>query len=236
MTTFVLVHGAWHGGWCWSRVARLLRERGHDVFTPTMTGLGESSHLLSSRITLMTHIKDVVGVLRWEDLEDVVLVGHSYGGMIITGAADREAGRIRSLVYLDAFVPADGESALDLRPKERSAASLKLAREKGEGWRLPPTSAATFNVNEADREWVDGKCTDLPIGCFTEPLTLTGAVDGIGNFMYIRAGGYDAPNFDTAMDRVRGKPGWTIHTLDCGHDVMVDMPAELTDLLEQAAA
>ena len=137
MTTFVLVHGAWHGGWCWSRVARLLRARGHDVFTPTMTGLGESSHLLSSRITLMTHIKDVVGVLRWEDLEDVVLVGHSYGGMIITGAADRERGVFEASSIWTPSYPGRGESALDLRPKDRSAASLKLAREKGEGWRLP---------------------------------------------------------------------------------------------------
>src|SRR5262245_14863398 len=120
MATFVLVHGAWHGGWCWQRVSPLLRARGHEVFAPTLTGLGERSHLLTREIGLETHVADVVNAIRWEDLTDVVLCGHSYGGMVISGAADRMADRVRSLVYLDAFVPADGQSIFDFMTAERA--------------------------------------------------------------------------------------------------------------------
>jgi len=108
MATFVLVHGAWHGGWCWKRVAALLRQAGHEVFAPTLTGLGERAHLMSNAIDLHTHIRDILGVLQWEELADVVLCGHSYGGMVISGVADRVPEKLRSLVYLDAFVPDNG--------------------------------------------------------------------------------------------------------------------------------
>src|SRR6204780_3652494 len=112
--TFVLVHGAWHGGWCWQRVADWLRHGGHAVFTPTLTGLGERSHLLRAGIDLTTHVTDVVNVIKWEELSDVVLCGHSYGGMVISGVADQMAAAIRSIVFLDAFVPKNGEAAQDL--------------------------------------------------------------------------------------------------------------------------
>ena len=118
MATFVFVHGAWQGGWCWVRVARLLRKQGHEVYTPTLTGLGERAHLLSEKINLDTHIQDVLGVLQSEELDNIVLCGHSYGGMVITGVADGAADRIRSLVYLDALVPADGQNLLDVLPSE----------------------------------------------------------------------------------------------------------------------
>ncbi|MGZ0244868.1 MAG: alpha/beta fold hydrolase, partial [Alphaproteobacteria bacterium] len=111
MASFVLVHGAWHGGWCWRDVRRVLEEHGHTVFTPTLTGLGERSHLLSPDIDLETHIADVINLLVWEELNDVILVGHSYGGMVITGVADQAKDRLRHIVYLDAFLPADGESS-----------------------------------------------------------------------------------------------------------------------------
>jgi len=230
MTTFVLVHGAWHGGWCWVRVAERLRRAGHTVFTPTLTGLADRAHLMSPTITLMTHIKDVVGLLEWEELSDVVLVGHSYGGVVITGAADRAARRVKSLIYLDALVPGHGQSAMDLRRPDQVAASLAAARAKGQGWRIPPTPAATFRVNEADQAWVDAKCTDLPLACFTERLHLSGAVDGIATRAYIRAGGYPAPQFDDALARFE-TAGHPTYSLDCGHDVMVDMPEELTAIL-----
>jgi len=108
-TTYVLVHGAWHGSWCWKRVRKSLRDAGHQVFTPTLTGVGDRSHLNSAAINLSTHIADVVNLLQWEDLSDVVLCGHSYGGSVISGVIDRIPERIRTLVYLDAFVPEDGE-------------------------------------------------------------------------------------------------------------------------------
>ena len=116
MATFVLVHGAWHGSWCWKRVRKALQARGHDVFTPTLTGVGERSHLLSPDVNLDTHITDVVNLIRWEELSGIVLCGHSYGGCVITGVADRLSDRIAALVYLDAFVPEDGQSLYDILP------------------------------------------------------------------------------------------------------------------------
>ena len=126
MATFVLVHGAWHGSWCWKRVRKALQARGHDVFTPTLTGLAERSHLLAPNVNLDTHIDDVVGLIKWEDLSDVVLCGHSYGGCVISGAADRVAQRIGALVYLDAFVFADGQCLLDTVQPVGAVASALL--------------------------------------------------------------------------------------------------------------
>lgn len=234
MATFVLVHGAWHGGWCWRRVADRLRAAGHDVYTPTLTGLADRSHLLSPSVRLQTHILDVANLLSWEDLESVILCGHSYGGMVITGAADREASRVKSLVYVDAFVPSDGESAMDSRPPERVKLAFDQIKSVGEGWWMPPTPAASFRVNEADQAWVDAKCTNFPISCFTQPVQLSGAVDSISSRYYVRAGGYKAPQFDACVEKLSSRPDWDVRSLPCGHDIMVDMPDELTAVLEEA--
>lgn len=234
MTTYVLVHGAWHGGWCWVRVAERLRAAGHTVFTPTLSGLADRAHLLAPTISLQTHIRDVADLLRWEELRDVVLVGHSYGGMVIAGAADRAAERIKTLVFLDAFTPKHGECAMDLRTPEQAAATFEAARARGQGWRIPPTPAATFLVNQADRAWVDAKCTDLPLACFTERLHLSGAAERIADRVYIRASGYPSVPFDTALADARAA-GWPCHEVPVGHDVMVDAPAQLTAILLRSA-
>ena len=152
--TYVLVHGAWHGSWCWKRVRKGLRDTGHQVFTPTLTGLGERSHLNSAAVNLSTHIADVVNLLRWEDLSDVILCGHSYGGNVITGVADRIPERIRSLVYLDAFVPEDGECLFDLVPPELAQRMRLQAQTAGSGWNIPPLPAEHFNVNLRDAAWI----------------------------------------------------------------------------------
>src|SRR5262249_14497470 len=136
MITYVLVHGAWHGGWCWKKVTPLLRASGYAVFTPTLTGLGERSHLLSPEVSLHTHIQDVVAVVEYEDLREVMLVGHSYGGMVITGVAERVPARLSQLVYLDAFVPEHGQALLDLHSPDERARFQELARTQGEGWRI----------------------------------------------------------------------------------------------------
>ena len=149
-TTFVLVHGAWHGGWCYARVAALLRARGHTVFTPTLTGQGERAHLLSGSINLSTHIEDVLGVFRFERLDGVVLAGHSYGGMVITGVADRIAEKIKALAYLDAFIPEDGQSLFDINIPANTQRFLDNAGENG-GLAVPAPSAAYFGVNAATR-------------------------------------------------------------------------------------
>jgi pimeloyl-ACP methyl ester carboxylesterase len=131
MATFVLVHGAWHGSWCWKRVRKALQAEGHDVFTPTLTGIAERSHLISPQVDLDTHIADVVNLIRWEELTDVVLCGHSYGGCVITGAADRVAERIKALVYLDAFILGDGQGLHDILPPEVRDAGWTSSKSKG---------------------------------------------------------------------------------------------------------
>jgi pimeloyl-ACP methyl ester carboxylesterase len=231
--TFVLVHGAWHGGWCWRRVADRLRSGGHVVFTPTLTGLGERSHLMRAGIDLKTHITDVVNLMKWEKLTDVVLCGHSYGGMIISGVAEQMAPAIRSIVFLDTFVPRNGEAVQDLT----SAAVQETARaaiQRGE-FGMPPRSAEAFGVNAADRAWVDSLCVPQPIATFTDKIVLTGARDRIARKSYIRAKSYVNPGFDRALAAAEADASWRTYGVPCGHDVMVDMPERLSEILLEVA-
>lgn len=171
MATYVLVHGAWHGGWCWKKVTPLLRAAGHDVFTPTLTGLGERVHLLTPAVGLETHIQDVLGVVHYEDLRQVILVGHSYGGMVITGVAHQATDRLAHLVYLDAFVPHDGQCLLDLPPPEMAAAQREQAKTIGDGWRVPPLPLEAFGVtDQADLRWAGPKVGDQPRLTFEQPV------------------------------------------------------------------
>jgi len=232
-TNFVLVHGAWHGGWCYRRVADRLQDRGHRVFTPTLSGMAERSHTYTTAINLDTHITDIVNLLAWEDLEDVVLCGHSYGGTVITGVADRMTERIASLVYVDANIPEDGQCSLDIRGPEEALARLRLAAD-GDGLSVPPRSAEALFVNPADRDMVNAKCTRHPLGAFSQRIRLTGAHKTISRNMYILAGGYRESPLKKFHDQVQGQPGWTTHVVPCGHDVMVDMPDRLTELLLEA--
>lgn len=232
MATFVLVHGAWHGAWCWRRVARLLARNGHEVFTPTLTGLAERSHLLTPDIDLDTHILDVVNEMKWQQLRDVQLVGHSYGGMVISGVAEKMEKSIASFVMLDAFFPETGEALADL-----AAPSVRdgfLAAERAGASTVPPRSAAMFKVNDKDRAWVDAQCTPQPIKCVLQKLTLTGARERIAKKAYIRATGYPSPPFDVALDKARAQ-GWRTYEVTCGHDVMLDAPEQLAAILQDEA-
>ena len=235
MTAFVLVHGAWHGGWCWSRVARALHQAGHIVHTPTLTGLGERVHLMHRGVNLDTHVEDIVRVFEAEELSDIVLCGHSYGGMVITGVADRIAERIRSLVYLDAFVPVDRQSTLDFQAPDRAAFVRAEAASKGGGWLIPPVPAARFKVNEADQAWVDRRCVPHPLACFAQKLRLSGAHARVARRVFIKAGAYVPSPFDAAFERLKSDRGWIVHSVACGHDVMVDRPDELAALLIRSA-
>jgi pimeloyl-ACP methyl ester carboxylesterase len=227
--TFVLVHGAWHGGWCWRRVSDLLEKKGHKVFTPTMTGLGERSHLIDPKVNLATHVTDIVNVIKWEGLKDIVLVGHSYGGMIISGAAEQMHDAIGSIVFLDAFVPESGDSlaAKASQPVREAIAALV---QKGDT-AMKPVSAAVFRVNEKDRAWVDGMCTPHPVATLTDKITVTGAREKIAKKTYIRAKGYPSVPFDGAQEKYKATAGWRVYELPSGHDAMVDMPDRLTEIL-----
>jgi len=235
MSTFVLVHGAWHGSWCWKRVRSLLQAAGHEVFTPTLTGLGERSHLLKPEIDLETHISDVLNLIRWEDLSDVVLCGHSYGGAVVTGVADRIPERIRALVYLDAFVPDDNENVLQHVPEAQVEQILAAAKSIGEGWKVPPIPAEVFNVNEADRDWVNDQCTFQPIQTFQQRISLSGGIRKIENIVYIRAAGFQEGSPFPPFEKKARAAGWKTLQIACGHDVMLDQPQQLTAALVDVA-
>ena len=231
--TFVLVHGAWHGGWCWRRVADRLAAKGHKVFTPTLTGFGERSHLLAKGIDISTHVTDVVNVFKWERLSDAVLCGHSYGGFVISGVAERIAPSISSIVFLDAFMPDNGDAITDLTG-QAVIDSIRAAQRQG-ALGVPPRKAEAFGVNERDRTWVDGLTGLQPLGCFLEPMVLTGARDRIAKKAYIRAANYANPGFDKALARVKADPAWRTYEAPSGHDVMVDIPERLAEILEEVA-
>jgi pimeloyl-ACP methyl ester carboxylesterase len=233
VTTFVLVHGAWHGSWCWKRVRKALQSAGHDVFTPTLTGVADRSHLASPAVNLETHVADVANLIRWEELEDVVLCGHSYSGCVITGVADRVPERIRALVYLDAFVIEDGQSLHDTLPPPARAAQLEGAKKDGDGWRVPPISAEFFKVNPADRAWVDAQCTPQSLATFTQRLALRNRFPA-DRTTHVLATGYEQSPFPPFHELAK-KKGWHTETVDCGHDVMLDRPGDLVLILLEAA-
>ena len=237
MSTFVLVHGAWHGGWCYKPVAQLLRNAGHQVYTPTLTGLGERSHLMSPKVNLETHVQDIVNVFRWEELSDIVLTGHSYGGMVITGVADRVSEKIRSLVYLDAFVPANGQSLADFLPPDLLAGMRDDATQNGEGYLMTPISAEVFNVNKKDAAWVDRMCVKHPLACFEQKISLTGAHVRVPKHTFVLATDYGPPQpFVAIAERLKPDKNWNVVNFPCGHDLMLDMPKETADILITASA
>jgi pimeloyl-ACP methyl ester carboxylesterase len=229
VTTFVLVHGAWHGGWCWDRVAPLLRAAGHEVHAPTLTGLSERAHLLSPQVGLDTHVEDVVRLVDVLGLTDVVLVGHSYAGQVVTAVADRRPAAIGLRVHLDAFVGEDGESARDLLPETVEHHWAESAAQAGFGWLVPVRTLSVLGVTEqADVDWLTPKLTPHPWKTYTDPLRLTGAGAAVPaaflecvSWMRVFAG---------QADRARAR-GWPVHELDTGHEAMVTAPRELADAL-----
>jgi pimeloyl-ACP methyl ester carboxylesterase len=235
MATFVLVHGAWHGSWCWARVRRALLDQGHQVFTPTLTGLAERSHALSLDIDLQRHVDDVVNLIRWEELDSVILCGHSYGGCVVSGVADELPERIAALIYLDAFLLEDGESLHDILPAEQREMQLSLANEFGDGWRVPPIPAEIFNVNARDRDWVDRQCTPQPLATFQQPIRLDGRPSQISRSHFIYASDWEGTPFTASYERAKAR-GWTTSEIACGHDVMLDRPEALTLQLIAVAA
>jgi pimeloyl-ACP methyl ester carboxylesterase len=235
MGTFVLVHGAWHGSWCWKRVRSALQRQGHEVFTPTLTGVGERSHLLDRNVNLQTHVDDVLNLIRWEELDDVVLCGHSYAGCVVSSVADRIPERIAHLVYLDAFVPETGRSLHDCLPEDQRALQVDLALQVGDGWKVPPIPAEIFNVNVADRAWVDRLCTAQPMATFQQPVLRTGKPFPADRTTYVLATGWEGSPFAQFYEGAVAS-GWHTHRLDGGHDLMLDRPQETTQILLSAAA
>ena len=239
MGTVVLVHGSHHGGWCWRRVAPLLRAAGHEVFAPTLTGLGERVHLATPEVGLSTHITDVVNVLEFEDLRGVVLVGHSSGGRVLPGVADRVPERIARLVYLDAALLEDGECGLDgYEPASRAAMEARV--RAGDGWRQPVSENRYGIDDEDDWVWVRSKLVPQPFKALTEPIRLTNRAAAALPAVYVLCtadkppGSPAAAAFAPTVARARAR-GWPVRELPTGHDAMVTLPRELADLLLEFA-
>jgi pimeloyl-ACP methyl ester carboxylesterase len=231
--TFLLVHGAWHGGWCWRDVVPRLRKAGHEVFAPSLTGLGERKHLASARVDLETHIQDIVALVEMEDLKKVVLVGHSYGGMVITGVADRIPTRLAALVYLDAFVPENGKCALDYVVPERAA----RMRHEGErtGFVTPPLMSLWGLTLQSHLDFVGPREVRHPFPTFSQPISLSNYAESRRipkTFVYCSSPA--TGTFDQFAERYRNDPAWRFHELKTGHDAMLLVPDEVTRLLLQA--
>jgi len=232
--SFVLVHGAWHGAWCWRRVADALIEQGHKVYTPTLTGLADRSHLLSAQINLDTHILDIANLFKWEEISSAILVGHSYGGWPVSGALEKIGDRVASVVFLDAFLPKNGQSGLDIQTPT-SQGAVQEALKRGEISRpAPPASTFKFR-RKSDEEWVARQMTAQPIGVSTQPIVLTGARERMRDKYYLRAARYPNPVFDGHLADCRADTSWKTSTLDSGHDVMIDAPELLLPILGQIA-
>ena len=239
MATFVLVHGAWHGGWCWNKVAPLLRRTGSDVYTPTLSGLGERAHLTKllepSQVNLDLHIDDVIGLMEYEGLESVVLVGHAYAGMVITGVAEVCPERLSHLVYINGVIPGDGESMADQLAPVRGpefAAWVRGHIERGEGYLPSPASpeeiGRRWGIPElADREWMFSKVTPQPAAAMAGAVSIGNPA--ARNIPSSFIGGEEA-GFQPVADRAR-ESGWGMYHLDSGHDPMVSHPREVAEIL-----
>jgi pimeloyl-ACP methyl ester carboxylesterase len=222
------VHGSWAGSVVWRELAPRLRKAGHDVYAPTLTGIGARKHLLNREIDLNTHVQDVIGLIEDADLSDIVLVANSYGGMVITGVADRVPEKVASLVYLDAFLPENGQSCLSLLPP-----GVPLATVPGADWLVPPIPSAVFSLKrpEVIALW-EGKSGPHPLATLTQPVQLTGGIGRVKQKMYILA--TNPARFTQFYDKVKNDPGWTVHTLPCTTFIQLEMPDELTAILLKA--
>jgi pimeloyl-ACP methyl ester carboxylesterase len=235
VTTFVVAHGAWSSAWAWKKMRPLMRAAGHELWTPSYTGLGERAHLAGPQVGLDTHIQDVVGAIEMEDLRDIVLIGHSYGGMVATGVADRVRGRIAQLIYLDAFAPRNGQSVFDLQPPEARERMRELARTVGEGWRLPPNPMPPDTPAE-DVAWASGRRMPHPIKAFEQAVRLDEKVPPPPrSYIYCRRiGPFDV--FRQFLERAQRESGWRHFEIDASHNPHITMPQELMALLEKIAA
>jgi pimeloyl-ACP methyl ester carboxylesterase len=234
MTTFVVAHGAWSAGWTWKKMHPRMVAAGHRLVTPTYTGIGERSHLAHPDIDLDTHFSDVVQVLDFEDLNDVILIGHSYGGMVATGVAGRARNRIAQLVYLDAHAPKDGQSAFDMMPDERVAGIRKRVREEGEGWRIAPNPMPPDTPAE-DQAWANPRRVTQPFKTFDQKLRIAGGELALPrHYIYaqrIAPGDGFRPSYDRAQ-----REGWKTYEIDASHNPHITAPDALMQILAGIAA
>ena len=229
--TFLVAHGGWSAGWAWKKMHPLMSAAGHRLVTPTYTGLGEREHLASPSNDLETHIQDILNVIKYEDLNNVVLIGHSYGGMVATAVADRAHDRIAQLIYLDAFVPRDGECLLDIIPQEHRRLMLE-AMKREDGWRVPPNPCPP-DTSEEDLKWIMARRLPQSVKCAETRLRLTKGETILPlSFVYCTRVMPGDP-FRPFAERAKHEPGWRYYELDASHSPHITAPNALAALLQQ---
>jgi pimeloyl-ACP methyl ester carboxylesterase len=231
--TFLVCHGAWSAGWAWKKMHPLMNKAGHRLVTPTYTGLGERAHLAHPAIDLETHIADMLQVIKYEDLRDFVLIGHSYGGMVATGVADRARDRVKELIYIDAFVPADGQSLLDFLA-ESEQRRMREGAKSGDGWRVPPNPTPP-DTSPEDVAWLNERRVHTPINCFEAKLSLSAPLTLPRSYIYAtRAAPSDT--FGQFAKMAKNDLAWRYHEIDASHSPNVTAPEALMALLQTIAA
>ncbi len=244
MATYLLAHPAWHGGWCWKKIVPLLRAHDHAVFTPTLTGLGERAHLAHPLVGLDTHVRDIINVLIYEDLHDVILVGHSNGGTLITAVAERAPERLAHLVYLDAFVPEDGQSTADFLPPPQREQWERRVQTEGYGWLIPSLMPGPWEefvrdawqvTDEADRRWLVERLGPTPYKVFTDSVRRGNPAAAALPRTYIRCLASPTPMFARFGEMARSAPGWRYRELTTAHEAFVTAPDEFAALLLEVA-
>ncbi len=232
--SIVLVHGAWSGSWSWRAAADLLRARGYCVFAPTLTGLAERAHVAPEHVNLSSHVADIAGLMRYENLRDVLIVGHSYGGMVVTGAADREIARVKGMIYLDAFVPENGQCLWDLAG-EKSAAAQRAAAMAHDGGKSVPRPTTPGNTAPGAAARFGSLFTPQPLKTSSEPFVSARAEQTWPPRHYVLCKAYDPSPFHAIAARLRGAPGWTHEEFDALHDVVRTHPEMVADMIAATA-
>ena len=230
---FLVCHGAWSAGWAWKKMHPLMQAAGHRLITPTYTGLGERVHLANPSIDLDSHIEDVMNVIKYEDLRDIVLVGHSYGGMVATGVADRARDKVKQLIYIDAFVPNDGQSLLDLYEADRPR--MQKLSKSGDGWRVPPNPTPP-DTSPADVEWLSMRRVDMPVKCFETKLKLQGGPLTLPRSYIYATRITPADTFGPFARQTKNDPAWNYYEIDASHSPNVTAPEALMALLQKIVA
>lgn len=233
--TFLFVHGAWHGGWCWRATQRALHKMRHETHAPTLTGLGERLHLAHADITPDSHVEDILAVIKWRELDDIVLVGHSYGGLIITGVASQVPEKIRTLIYLDAFAPEVSGTSIfaDANPERMAAFEAQAA---GGGFMVEPDLFDAWTDDPALKAWLISMCTPHPIGSFRHGVTLSGRQNEVRDRHFIVCSRNNPSPFQAEYERVRNQDTWITHEIATKHDAMVEDPDGLAALLDDIAS
>lgn len=230
--TFLVCHGAWSAGWAWKKMHPLMQAAGHRLVTPSYTGLGERAHLAHQGLDLEAHIQDMLNVIRYEDLRDIVLVGHSYGGMVATGVADRVRDKVTQLIYIDAFLPGDGQSLFDLN--EGGRAHLQKIAKEGDGWRVPPMQTPP-DTAPADVEWLSTRRVQMPIKCFEQQLKLQNGPLNLPRSYIYATRITPADTFGRFSQMTKNDPAWRYFEIDASHSPNVTAPEALMGLLEKIA-